>query len=68
MDCYAFGLKIAHSEFHIKMNDIFNPISKFTIVYIDDVLVFSKSLDQHFKHVNIFLSIKLKEQQINPLN
>jgi len=50
------------------MNDIFNPISKFTIVYMDDVLVFSKSLDQHFKHVNIFLSTKLKEQQISPLN
>ena len=46
-----FGLKNAPSEFHRIMNDIFNPFSKFTIVYIDDVLVFSKPLDQHLKHI-----------------
>ncbi|KAK2410522.1 hypothetical protein QL285_045883 [Trifolium repens] len=51
-----FGLKNAPSEFQKIMNDIFNQFSKFTIVYIDDVLVFSQSLDQHFKHINIFIS------------
>jgi len=52
----AFGLKNAPSEFQRIMNDIFNPLSKFTIVYIDDVLVFSESLDEHFKHIKIFIS------------
>jgi hypothetical protein len=39
------------------MNEIFNPFSKFYVVYIDDVLIFSKSIDEHWKHLNSFLSI-----------
>ena len=50
-----FGLKNAPSEFQKIMNDIFNPYSNFCIVYIDDVLIYSQSLDQHFKHLEIFL-------------
>jgi hypothetical protein len=44
-----FGLKNAYSEFHRIINDIFNAHSKFCIVYIDDVLIFSSSIDHHFK-------------------
>jgi len=50
----AFGLKNAPSEFQNIMNDIFTPYTSFIIVYIDDVLVFSKSIDQHFKHLQTF--------------
>ncbi|KAG2684687.1 hypothetical protein I3760_10G086900 [Carya illinoinensis] len=42
-----FGLKNAPSEFQNIMNDIFLSFTDFTIVYIDDVLVFSKSIDEH---------------------
>jgi len=52
-----FGLKNAPSEFQKIMNDIFNPYSKFVIVYIDDVLIFSQNIDQHFKHIQIFINI-----------
>jgi hypothetical protein len=52
-----FGLKNALSEFQNKMNKIFNPFSKFCIVYIDDVLIFSKSIEEHWKHLNSFLNI-----------
>jgi len=55
-----FGLKNAPSEFQNIMNDIIIPISNFAIVYIDDVLIFSKSLDQHFKHLNIFYDLCFK--------
>jgi hypothetical protein len=50
-----FGLKNAPSEFQNIMNDIFNPFSHFTIVYIDDVMIFSKSIEEHWKHLNAFL-------------
>ena len=55
-----FGLKNAPSEFQNIMNDIFIPISSFAIVYIDDVLIFSTSIDQHFKHLNIFYDLMFK--------
>jgi hypothetical protein len=50
-----FGLKNTPCEFQNIMNDIFNPFSHFTIVYIDDVLIFSKSIEEHWKHLNAFL-------------
>ena len=50
-----FGLKNAPSEFQNIMNDIFNSFSHFTIVYIDDVLIYSNSIDEHWKHLYSFL-------------
>ena len=39
------------------MNDIFTPFTDFSIVYIDDFLIFSKSTDQHWKHLDIFVRV-----------
>ena len=39
------------------MNEIFNSFNKFCIIYIDDVLIFSKSIEEHWKHLNVFLDI-----------
>lgn len=39
------------------MNDIFSPYSNFIIVYIDDILVFSKNIETHFRHLEIFEKI-----------
>ena len=50
-----FGLKNAPSEFQNIVNDIFNSFSHFTIVYIDHVLVYSNSIDEHWKHLYSFL-------------
>ena len=50
-----FGLKNAPSEFQKIMNDIFYSFSNFIIVYIDDVLIFSQTIEQHFKHLQIFV-------------
>jgi len=52
-----FGLKNAPSEFQNIMNEIFNPVSEFSIVYIDDVLIFSQSIEEHWKHLYKFLQI-----------
>jgi hypothetical protein len=46
-----FGLKNAPSKFQRIMNDIFNLYLKLYIIYIDDVLIFSNSIEQHFKHL-----------------
>mgnify|MGYP004711495473 CR=1 FL=1 len=59
-----FGLKNAPSEFQRIMNEIFSPYSSFIIVYIDDVLVFSKNIEQHFKHLNTFLHITQKNDLV----
>ena len=52
-----FGFKNAPYEFQNIMNDIFNNYTKFSIVYIDDVLIFSNSIEEHFQHLRIFQKI-----------
>ena len=52
-----FGLKNAPSEFQNIMNDILNQFSHFIIVYIDDVLIYSNSIEEHWKHLNSFVKI-----------
>ena len=53
----SFGLKNAPSEFQNIMNDIFTPYTNFSIVYIDDVLIFSNSIDQHWKNLETLLKL-----------
>jgi len=48
------GLKNTPFEFQRIKNDIFHAHSKFCIVYIDNVLIFSTYIDKHFKHLHIF--------------
>jgi hypothetical protein len=51
-------LKNTHSKLHIIINDIFKYLNlKFMIVYIDDVLLFLKSITQHFNNLQKFLNI-----------
>ena len=52
-----FGLKNAPSEFQNIMNDIFTPFIDFSTIYIDDVLIFSKSIHDHWKHLDIFVKV-----------
>ena len=56
----SFGLKNAHSEFQHITKNIFNAYTRFFIVYIDDVLIFSNSIEEHFQHLRIF-QILVKE-------
>ena len=42
------------------MDRVLKPFSKFYIVYIDDVLVYSQSIDQHWKHLKMFVDIVKK--------
>ena len=48
-----FGLKNAPSEFQKRMEDIFGGV-EFMIVYIDDLLVFSRDVNSHKMHLENF--------------
>ena len=50
----SFGLKHAPSKFQKVMDSIFKPYYDWLLVYIDDILIFSKNLQDHFKHLKIF--------------
>ena len=52
-----FGLKNEPSEFQNIMNDIFNDYTRNSILYIDDVLIFSNSIEEHFQHLKNFQKI-----------
>lgn len=59
-----FGLTNAPATFMRLMNDIFrSALDETVIVYLDDILIFSKSLEEHKKHVRHVLNI-LREQNL----
>lgn len=57
MKCYAISFKKCPFEFQKIMNDIFNLYLNLCIVCIDDVLIYSNSVDQHFRHLRTFLNV-----------
>ena len=57
MLCLLVLKKNAPNEFQNIMNNIFTPFIEFSIVYINDVLIFSKSIEDHWKHLEIFVKI-----------
>ncbi len=59
----SFGLTNAPATFQAVMNDVFRPlIGKCVLVYLDDILVFSKSIEEHVDDLRKVLTI-LRENQ-----
>ncbi|XP_059627758.1 (R)-mandelonitrile beta-glucosyltransferase-like [Cornus florida] len=58
-----FGLNTASQIYQRWMDKIFNDLKDFVVIYIDDILVFSKTRDEHRKHLQC-LSEKLKNHGI----
>ncbi|GKA78148.1 putative reverse transcriptase domain-containing protein [Tanacetum coccineum] len=58
-----FGLTNAHVVFMDLMNQVCKPyLDKFVIVFIDDILIYSKSKQEHEKHLKLILELLKKEQ------
>src|SRR5271170_5481909 len=56
-----FGLTNAPATFMTLINDIFHEfLDQFVIIYLDNILIYSKTKEKHLKHVHLVLR-KLKE-------
>jgi len=59
-----FGVTNAPAIFMDYMNRIFHPfLDQFVVVFIDDILIYSKTLEEHEEHLRIVLQI-LKEKKL----
>ncbi|GJW52395.1 putative reverse transcriptase domain-containing protein [Tanacetum coccineum] len=58
-----FGLTNAHAVFMDLMNRVCKPyLDKFMIVFIDDILIYSKNKQEHEEHLKLILELLKKEE------
>jgi hypothetical protein len=60
----SFGLTNAPAHFMYLMNSVFMPeLDKFVVVFIVDIVVYSKNMEEHEEHLRIVLQ-RLREHQL----
>jgi hypothetical protein len=60
----SFGLTNVPAHFMYLINSIFmSELDKFVVVFIDDILIYSKKEEEHGKHLRIILQ-RLQEHQL----
>ena len=60
----SFGLTNAPTFFMYLMNSVFMPkLDKFIVVFIDDILIYSKNNKKHAQHLRIVLT-RLREHKL----
>ncbi len=59
-----FGLSNSPSVFQSFMNEVFNDmLNRFVLIYIDDILIYSTSLESHIQHIKLVLQ-RLSEHHL----
>ena len=60
----SFGLTNAPAYFMYLMKSVFMPeLDKFVVVFIDDILIYSKTAEEHEEHLRVVLS-RLREHKL----
>jgi hypothetical protein len=60
----SFGLTNAPAYFMYLMSKVFMEyLDKFVVVFVDDILIFSKNEEEHDEHIRLVLH-KLRENQL----
>jgi hypothetical protein len=60
----SFGLTSAPAYFMYLMNSVFMPeLDKFVVVFINNILIYSKNLEDHARHLHIILQ-RLREHHL----
>jgi len=61
-NCMPFGLCNAPSTFQREMNTLFKDVLyEFVLVYLDDIIIFSKSMDEHIQHLRTVFDLLTQE-------
>ena len=60
----SFGLTNAPATFMRLMNSVFMEyLDKFVVIYIEDILIYSKTEEEHAEHLRLVLT-KLREHRL----
>ena len=51
MECLPFGIGIGVQTFHFVINKVIDQCSDFATNYLDDIIVFSRTAEDHLKHL-----------------
>jgi len=65
----SFGLVNAPATFQAVMDRIFRPyLDKFVVCYLDDILVYSKNIEEHLQHLRLVFDVLRREQLYGKLS